>query len=223
MLYIVSTPIGNFKDITLRAIEVLKLCPIIITESPSDSLRLLRHLELVKKKVIKYNDNNKKVALKGILELLRAYDCAYISSAGTPGISDPGQDLVESARNSGIGTFVIPGPSALVSAIAMSGFRTREFSFISFPPKKSGQFINLLKKYQERGVLLSFFESTHRILKTLELLSENFPKANIFVAKEMTKIFEKYFKGNSVEVLEKFKSDPKNVKGEFVLIIDFSS
>ena len=157
-----------------------------------------------------------------VKEILEKGDVAYITSAGTPGISDPGQELVKIARNSNVGVRIIPGPSALVSAIAVSGIRARQFTFISFPPKKPGQLRNLLKDFEGKKEVLVFFESTHRILKTIEALSEIAPDSNLFIAKEMTKMFERYFSGKPDEVFDEMKKDAKSVRGEFVVICDFS-
>ena len=222
MLYIVSTPIGNLKDVSQRAIETLGLVDVIIAESPTDSMRLLNAYGILGKKIFKYNDRNKKGVSFKILELLKNNNVAYVSSAGTPGISDPGQDLVEMAYQAGIEVCVIPGPSALVSAVAMSGFRSRQFTFVSFPPKKTGQLEKLFKEQADRQETLVFFESPYRVLKTLEILFQAVPSAKVCVAKEMTKIFERYFRGGVGEVIEQIKSDPKNLKGEFVIVVDFS-
>jgi len=222
MLYIVATPIGNLQDISPRAIKTLSEVPFICAESIIDAMHLLNALGIEKKKILKYNDKNKKRALGQILETVKENDVAYITSAGMPGISDPGSDLVAQARKEGVPTCVIPGPSALSSAIALSGIRSREFTFISFPPKKDGQLKNVLAKYAEEKTVLVFFESTHRILKTLNVLKTNFPKAYVCVAKEMTKIFEEYISGTPQEVMDKFNKDPKKTKGEFTVIVDFS-
>jgi len=223
MLYIVSTPIGNLKDISERALDILRSVEVVIAESPNDSVKLLSAYEIKGKRIVKFNDRNKKQALGGILEIIKNQNCAYISSAGTPGISDPGQDLVDFARRNGVDVKVIPGPSALISAIAMSGMRARQFTFVSFPPKKQGQLKKLFEEFAGRKEVLVFFESTHRILKTLAVLAESFNSADVFVAKEMTKIFENYFQGKPVEIIEKFEQNPKSTKGEFVIVVDFSS
>jgi len=221
MLYVVSTPIGNLKDISERALEILRSVEVIIMESPQDSLKLLRAYDIPKKEIIKYNDRNKKVAIREIVATLKEKDAAYISSAGTPGVSDPGADLVKTARENGIETTVIPGPSALACAVAMSGMRLREFTFVSFPPKKPGQLRNFLRSFQEKKTAVIFFESTHRIIKTIEAIADIAPDAQVFVAKEMTKMFEKYFEGNPKEILAKFQEDSKNIKGEFTVIVNF--
>lgn len=220
MLYIVSTPIGNLKDISSRALEVLNSVDVILAESPMASLKLLSFYN-IKKEIIRYNDKNKKFASNKILKILKGKNAAYISSAGTPSISDPGQDLVKMGRENDIEVNVIPGPSALISAIAVSGIRAREFTFVSFPPKKQGQLKNLFLKYQKEKAVLAFFESPYRVLKTLKILNETTPESFVFVAKEMTKMFENYFWGAPKEVIDKISKNPKNLKGEFTIVVEF--
>lgn len=220
MLYIVSTPIGNLKDISSRALEILDSVDLILAESPTDSLRLLSHYG-IKKEIIRYNDKNKKAVIGRITKILKEKNVAYITSAGTPGISDPGQNLVKVARENNIGINVIPGASALVSAIAASGIRAREFTFVSFPPKKIRQLKKLFEKYKtEKGVLV-FFESPYRISKTINTLKEAAPDSYVFVAKEITKMFENYFYGKPEEVINRLSENSKNLKGEFTIIVDF--
>ncbi len=221
MLYIVSTPIGNLKDISQRALEILRSVKIIIAESPNDSVKLLNAYEIKGVKLFKYNDKNARSANQKVEEILKEQDVAYITSAGTPGISDPGQNIVDIAVRLGVKINVIPGPSALVSAIAASGIRAKQFTFISFPPKKPGQLRNLFKNFLEKKEILVFFESTYRIIKTIEAIKEVAPDCRLFVAKEITKTFERYFRGSPDDILKELKDDPKSARGEFVVIIDF--
>ena len=222
MLYIVSTPIGNLKDISQRALDTLGSVDAVAMESPTDSLRLLHAYGISGKKVVKYNDRNKKEVEKRMCELLVQGDVAYISSAGTPGISDPGQDLVALARSLGVEVRIVPGPSALVSAIVASGFRARQFTFVSFPPKRSGQLKKLFQEFLSREELLVFFESPYRIIKTLETLEGIAPQCKVCVAKEITKLFENYFIGDPDNVIEQLQKDAKQLRGEFVVVVDFS-
>ncbi len=222
-LYIVGTPIGNLKDITQRALEILKSAEFIIAESPSDSLRLLRHFEINPKKIIKYNDKNRQRAAAEIINILKTKNAAYLTSAGMPGISDPGADLAKECHKNSIKIILIPGPSALTSAIAISGIRAHSFGFESFIPKKQGQIEKLFQKYAEDKQVLVFFESPFRLLKTLGIIAKNFPITPVFVAKELTKIFENYFFGTASEIINKLKSDSKNIKGEFTVIINFTN
>jgi 16S rRNA (cytidine1402-2'-O)-methyltransferase len=221
MLYVVGTPIGNLKDITERAREVLRAVPVIIMESPQDSMRLVRAYALPQKEIIKYNERNRKGAEAKVLAALLEKDVAYITSAGMPGISDPGSDIVRLARDNGIAVTVVPGPSALTAALALSGLPIREFSFISFPPKKEGKSQKLFTEYAERKTTLVFFESPFRIVKTIAALEKTVPLARVFVAKELTKLFENLFEGTPADVLAQLAASPKNTKGEFVVVIAF--
>lgn len=138
MLYIVGTPIGNLGDITQRALEILRATPTIVMESPQDSMKLLRAFKLPQKNIIKFNERNKKAA-RGVVEhALLSGDVVYITSAGMPGISDPGADIVCLARACETPVTIIPGVSALTSAIALSGMTFHEFTFVGFLPKKAG-------------------------------------------------------------------------------------
>jgi 16S rRNA (cytidine1402-2'-O)-methyltransferase len=222
MLYIVSTPIGNLRDISERALDTLKTVDYIFAESPQDCMRLLNAYDIKGKKILKYNDNNKRAISAKLLDILQEHDAAYVTSAGTPGVSDPGQDLVAEARGMGIKINVIPGPSALVSAIAGSGIRARQFTFISFPPKKPGALKRVFEKYRDDETTLVFFESPFRILKTLAVLAHAVPECTVCAAKELTKMFENYFIGTPQQVIDELSSNAKNAKGEFVVIVDFS-
>ncbi|MFA6494997.1 MAG: 16S rRNA (cytidine(1402)-2'-O)-methyltransferase [Candidatus Paceibacterota bacterium] len=221
MLYIVGTPIGNLKDITERALEILRTVPVIIMESPQDSMRLVRAYALPQKEIIKYNERNRKRMEAEVLTVLQEKDAAYITSAGMPGISDPGEDLVRLARAHSVPVNVVPGPSALTAALALSGLPIREFSFISFPPKKEGQLKKLFVEYAERKTTLVFFESPFRIVKTIAALEKTVPDVRVFVAKELTKMFENSFEGMPADVLAQLATSPKNTKGEFVVVVAF--
>ncbi len=221
MLYIVGTPIGNLGDISDRMRKTLTDVDVIIMESIADSQKLLNILGIKGKKFIKYNEKNATSAMPAILEVLKKNNAAFVTSAGMPGISDPGAGLVRAARKAGIAIAVIPGPSALASAIAASGIRAKEFTFISFPPKKAGQLKHMFEKYSMQQTVLVFFESTFRIVKTMTALYEAVPDCFVCVAKEMTKIHEAYLEGTPAEVLNCFVSDTKLEKGEFVVLVDF--
>ncbi len=222
MLYIVGTPIGNLSDISQRGLETLRSVDVVIAESVADARKLLNAYDIKGKRVEKYNDRNKRTATQKIIELLKTFDAAYISSAGTPGISDPGTDLVRAARDKGITVRAIPGPSALTALLSVSGIRARQFTFLSFPPKKQGKLKKLFEEYKQREEVMIFFESTHRIVKTLNLLNDVSPDVHVFVGKEITKMFETYFEGTPSEVVAQLEKSPKNIKGEFSVIVDFS-
>ena len=220
-LYIVATPIGNLSDITFRAIEVLKSVDFVFCEDTRVTKRLLNyygintHLESYHK----FSDSNKK---NRIIELLKSgKNIAYVSDAGTPGISDPGEELVRIVSEEFDENIIcsIPGASSLITAISIAGFNCDRFNFLGFLPHKKGK-ETILKEIIESRVTNVFFESTHRILKTLERLKElGFQeKRNLVIARELTKKFETIYRGNLKEVLNNLRSGVS--KGEFVVIID---
>lgn len=222
-LYIVATPIGNLSDMTLRAIETLKNVDIIACEDTRVSGTLLKHFE-IKKPLLSLHQHSSDFAIENIIkELSNGKDVAYISDNGTPGISDPGQRLVQSVRlkaqneNLKIKIVPIPGPSALTAAISVSGLIEKEFHFIGFLPKKKGRQTQF-KELALSNIPFIFYESAFRIEKTLkdimEYLGEN---TQVFIGREMTKMFEEYWGGNIVEVISSFGEH--KIKGEFVVIV----
>jgi 16S rRNA (cytidine1402-2'-O)-methyltransferase len=216
-LYLVGTPIGNLEDITLRALRVLRDSPIVIVEKWSDSVKLLKSYDITPPQVINYDENNHHRALPKILATLEHSDAAYITSAGMPGVSDPGARLVEACRAHNILVLPIPGASALTTAIATAGL-PGPYLFTSFLPRKESHLLKLLAKVSEQQESLVAYESTHRISKTLHIIATHYPEATLFVGKEMTKQFERYLVGTVSEISEQFKTEPKLSKGEFTLI-----
>ena len=218
-LYIVATPIGNLGDITLRALRVLKEVDFILAENPKKSLRLLNFYN-IRKPILKFHQHTKEKETKKILNLLRkGKNLAFISEAGTPGISDPGGKLVEKVREK-LGKEVkiipIPGPSALTCIISVSGFPTDRFLFLGFLPKKKKR-KEFLREILNSKYPVVFFESPYRILKTLEELKNLNPNLKIVVGRELTKKFETIYWGKIGDVIEKIKKE--KIKGEFVVII----
>jgi len=228
MLYLVGTPLGNLGDMTPRAIEVLKACPVILVEKWTDSIKLLKYFEIGQKEIINFDERNQKRVTPKILEKLKkglfagqaGEDVALITSAGMPGVSDPGAYLVSACHEEGIPVIPVPGPSALSTAISVSGF-TGSFWFVEFLPRTRGKIVKLLKQAEELETNLVCFESTHRIEKTLVLINEIYPEAKIFLGKEMTKKFEHYLVDNASNFLQKIKADKSFTKGEFTLVIHF--
>ena len=219
-LYLVGTPIGNLKDITLRALEVLRFVPVLLVESPSDSRPLLNAYDIHPQKIIKYNDANRHRVTPAILKILKTQDAALITSAGVPGVSDPAAELVRECRARGIPVVPVPGPSALSTAIAASGFRG-PFLFIEFFPRKQGEMKTLLAKTERDGYKLVFFESPYRTIKTLAVIGECAPAVSVCIGREMTKKFETYLFGKASELQERLQSDRNSLKGEFTVIIGF--
>jgi 16S rRNA (cytidine1402-2'-O)-methyltransferase len=232
-LYIVATPIGNLKDIALRALEALKEADIILCEDTRQTIKLLNHFE-ISKPLVSYFQHSKISKIDYIISLLESgKNLALVTDAGTPGISDPGNKLVsllvdqfdslkqktnsESELKNYLTISPIPGPSAVTAALSISGFPTDKFVFMGFPPHKKGR-EKFFKEVAEAKYTVIFYESVHRILKALgqlkNVLSED---RKIVVCRELTKQFEAIYRGNIDEVLEQLKND--KVKGEFVVVI----
>ncbi|MCB1114467.1 MAG: 16S rRNA (cytidine(1402)-2'-O)-methyltransferase [Chlamydiia bacterium] len=218
MLYLVATPIGNLGDMSHRAVEVLKEVDQILCEDTRTSQVLLNRYD-IKKPLKPYHKFNEKEAEQAILSRLKeGKSIALISDAGTPGISDPGETLVKGALENDLKVTAIPGPSAFLMALQLSGFELSPFQFVGFLPKKSGE----LKKYLTEILLYNgvsvAYESPHRLIKLLELLP---PKREISVSRELTKKFEETKRGTADSLLSHFKEHPP--KGEFVVVINKGS
>ena len=218
-LYLVATPIGNLKDLGFRALETLKQVPIIICERPTHSLKLLNYFEITNKRLISYTEANKNHQIPFILRLLENQDAALIVDAGTIGVSDPGPELIDKARSKGIKIISIPGPSAITSAIALTGERIDKFLFVGFLPKKKKDLTNFIEISKNNNFWLAGYEAPHRLTKTLEFLASNFSNSYVVLVSEISKIYEKVIKGKPQEILEQFSKDPKLEKGEFVIFI----
>ena len=219
-LYLVATPIGNLEDITLRALEVLKKVDLVACEDTRTTNRLLSHYG-IKKKLISIHQHNEKNKTEILMnDLLNGKSIAYVSDAGTPAISDPGAFLVNQALKFGFKVSPIPGPSSLVAAFSASGIVSTQFQFYGFLPNASSKAKKLLKTIYNQPLPTIFFESPHRILKTLSLVREIFgPNHEIFVARELTKIYETIYKDNVLSIIDRLESYPKEQKGEFVIIL----
>jgi len=215
-LFIVSTPIGNLKDITFRAIEILKEVNLIACEDTRVASILLNHYE-IKKELISLNAVNETHRIENILGRIESGNsCALISDAGTPGISDPGVRLISAAIERGIEVVPIPGPSALITALTISGLPTNSFVFEGFIPQKKGRQKKLSElSKEERTIVL--YESTYRIEKLLNELNEHMPERLVVVCRELTKKFEETWRGTPSEILASFGE--KVSKGEFVVVI----
>ncbi|MCC6255294.1 MAG: 16S rRNA (cytidine(1402)-2'-O)-methyltransferase [Ignavibacteriaceae bacterium] len=215
-LYIVSTPIGNLKDITLRAIETLKEVAFILCEDTRTSSNLLNHFE-IKKELISLNAFNEKNKIEFIVNrILSNQTAALISDAGTPLISDPGVRLVSSCIKNGIEIIPVPGASALIAALSMSGLPTDSFVFEGFIPQKKGRQTKLKELALEPKTIV-LYESTYRIEKLLNELNEYLPERFVVVCREITKKFEETWRGFPKELLDSF---PERIsKGEFVVVI----
>ena len=214
-LFVVATPIGNLEDITLRALRVLREVGLIAAED-TRTTRILLRKHGITTRLISYNEHNMAVRTPKLLAVLESSDVALVSEAGTPGVSDPGHQLIVAALQAGLPVVSIPGPSAVVAALTTSGLPMREFTFIGFLPRRSGERRRALSKLAGEPRTLVCFESPHRVLRTLEDIYATLGDRRIAVCRELTKAFEEVFRGSVSEALLHF-AEPR---GEFTLVID---
>lgn len=221
--YIVATPIGNMEDITLRAISVLKNVDLILCEDTRETKKILQKYE-IEKQTMSYHAKSKLSKTDKIFELLReGKDMALVSDAGTPGISDPGALLVSRIKENtylrdSVNVIPVPGASAVITALSASGLPTHEFTFLGFLPHKKGR-ETIFKEIAEAKRTMVFYESPHRILKTLESLIKFCPNKKVCVARELTKIYEEFKTGSPKEILEYFLENKEKQRGEFTVIV----
>lgn len=217
-LYICPTPIGNLKDISLRIIEVFKESDYIAAEDTRHSGKLLEHLE-ISKPFISYHEHNYKSKGEEIIGLLkRGKKIALVSDAGMPGISDPGSQLVKECIEEGIDFTVLPGPTALINALVLSGLNTDKFSFQGFLPSKASEKKEELERVKYLRETLIFYEAPHRLVKTLESMLDILGNRKIAISREITKLYEETIRMNIEESIDYFKA--KKPRGEFVLVVE---
>lgn len=215
-LYIVATPIGNLEDITLRALRVLKEVDIIAAEDTRQTLKLLNHYNITKH-LISYHRHNEEIKSKIIIEKLKnAENIALVSDAGTPGISDPGEEVIKLAIEENIEVIPIPGACAMINALICSGINTNEFSFLGFLPLNKKLRRDKLEEIKESNKTIIIYEAPHKMSNTLKDLKEAIGNRQVVLAREITKVHEEFIRGSIDELIEKFN----NLKGEFVIIID---
>jgi len=216
VLYIVATPIGNLEDITIRAVRILKECDYVAAEDTRHVQILLNKYD-IKKPTISFHAWSDQRKLSQLLQLLQeGKNIALVSDAGTPGISDPGYVLVKAAIEANIQVIPIPGPSAFLAALSASGLPTHQFVYFGFLPMKKGR-QTLLETFKSEERTIIFYESPHRLLKTLTEFAQKFPDRPMVVARELTKIYEEFFRGTPQQALEHFQK--KTPKGEFVIML----
>ena len=213
-LYIVATPIGNLEDITLRALRVLKEVCLIAAEDTRTTRKLLAH-HTIHTPLTSYHDHNRKQKLPAILQALEKGDVALVSDAGTPSISDPGLELVQAAAERGIPVLSIPGPSAVTTALAVSGLPADRFLFLGFLPRRKGERQALLQSIAGLPYPLVIFEAPHRLRQTLADLREIMGDRPLAAVREATKLYEEVFRGTLSQGLEHFAQP----RGEFTLVI----
>lgn len=220
-LYIISTPIGNLGDITYRAVEILKSLPFVLAEDTRESVKVFNRYD-IKTQLISYRDQNHEKIISKIKEKLdMGLNLGLISDCGTPLISDPGFKLVRELRDTGYTVESIPGPSALISALSISGLPTDKFTFLGFLPKSDSKRKDILKKYLDIGDTVILYESPKRVLSLLQLIDDCTKENTVVLAKDLTKFREEVLSGQSVELMSllkdrDFESHPH---GEFVVLI----
>jgi len=217
-LYLVATPIGNLSDISYRAVKTLEEADFIAAEDTRITRGLLEHLGIKKPLVSYYRHNSRTSGEKILLRMLKGENCALVTDAGTPGISDPGEDLVCLCVNENIPVILIPGPNAAVSALAVSGLDTGRFTFEGFlPADKKKRYLHLNELMTEKRTMV-FFEAPHKLKRTLACMFKFFGDRRISISREMTKIYEETLRMTLTEAIEHFND--KQPRGEFVLVVE---
>lgn len=216
-LYVIATPIGNLEDITLRAIRILKEVKLIAAEDTRKTKRLLDHYD-IQTPMTSYYEHNKMTKLGYLLRFLETDDLALVSEAGMPGISDPGYELIVAAAKQGIPVVPVPGSSAIVAALAVSGLPTNQFIYLGFLPRKKSERVRLLEQVSVEPRTLVAFEAPHRLLDALQDLLGVLGDRRIAIVRELTKLHEEVFRGTTSEAIKHFQQP----KGEFTLVMEGS-
>lgn len=214
MLYLVGTPIGNLEDITLRALRVLREVPLIAAEDTRKTRRLLDRYD-IDTRLTSFHDHSSDAKLARLLEHMKTQDLALVSEAGMPNISDPGHDLVAAAIEDSITVVPIPGPTAAVSAVAVSGLPTAQFTFVGFLPRKSSDRRKLLSSVLAQSRTVVAYEAPHRLMAALRDIDALAPDVGVAICRELTKIHEEVFLGTASEARRHFT----NPRGEFTLVV----
>ncbi len=217
-LYLVATPIGNLEDVSPRALRILQEAHMVACEDTRHTQILLRRYEIRAKHLTSYNEFNHKRQVSVLVgQLDRGWDVALVSDAGTPALSDPGEALVAAAVAAGHDVVAIPGPNAAIAALVASGLPTREFTFLGFLPKKSGERRRRLAALIEEGRTIVVYESPYRVDDTLADLAAVAPGARVAVARELTKLHEEFVRGTAPEVAARYAA--QRPKGEITIVI----
>ena len=216
MLYVVATPIGNLEDITLRAIKVLKNVDLIAAEDTRHTLKLLNHLEITKP-LISYHRHNEEIKTEILVQkLLDGQTIALVSDAGTPGISDPGEEIIKKCIEEQIQVIPVPGACAMINALIASGIDTKEFYFLGFLPLNKKLRKNKLEEIKNNEKTIILYEAPHKLMTTLKDLAEILENRQVVLARELTKIHEEFIRGTITEIIQ----NAENLKGEMVLILE---
>lgn len=220
-LYVIATPLGNLKDITLNAIEKLKEVDLILAEDTRVSINLLRHYEINNKLESYHKFNEKSETIRVINYLKEGKNIALITDAGTPTISDPGSILVNECIKNNLKVTSIPGPSAVITALSVSGFNINSFTFYGFLSREKGNIIKELKIIiNDSSTLAVIYESPKRIIKTLNIINEVLKNPNICICNDLTKKFERIYYGKLETVLEELENNDNKELGEYVIVIE---
>lgn len=218
MLYICGTPIGNLEDMTYRVVRVLSEVDLIAAEDTRQSVKLLNHFD-IKTPLTSYYEHNKDVKGPQLIKLLQeGKDIALVTDAGMPGISDPGEDLIKLCYKNNVPVTVVPGPTAVVTALVLSGLNSRSYIFEGFLPRNKKQRAEVLERLVDESRTTVFYEAPHHLVDTLDSIYKTVGDRNIAVARELTKKHETVNRGAVGEVLEYFKENEP--KGEFVLVLE---
>ncbi|MEO8394384.1 MAG: 16S rRNA (cytidine(1402)-2'-O)-methyltransferase [Chloroflexota bacterium] len=215
-LYIVATPIGNLEDITLRALRILQSVSLIAAEDTRHSRKLLSHFN-IHTRLTSYHEHNMQSKTAALLDSLAVGDVAIITDAGTPGISDPGYELIAQALEMGIRVIAIPGANAITTSLSASGLPTDSFRFYGFPPRKDGELRSYLAERAAFPETLIFYESPNRLVKTLSVMREVLGDRPAVVGLEVTKLFEEFARGTLSELIVHFEREP--IRGEVTLLV----
>lgn len=216
-LYIVSTPLGNLEDVTLRALRILKEVDLIAAEDTRHSLKFLNHFGIKKPLISYWGEKEKLKAAETLRRLKDGQSVALISDAGTPGISDPGTLLIQRAIEEDVPVVPVPGPSAVIAALSLSGFRTEEFTFCGFLPARQTQRKNVLSRISLEERTLVFYEAPHRVREALDDFAEIMGERNVVVIKELTKFYEEVLRGTVNAVRERLEQS--TIAGEYVIVL----
>lgn len=217
-IYVIATPIGNLEDITLRALRILKEVPLIVCEDTRESLKILKRYD-IKGQLVSYYKPREKERIPLILKELRnGKDIALITDSGTPLISDPGSLLIREAIKEGFKIVPVPGPSAVTTALMVSGFEANSFTFAGFPPRGEKELKNHVAKLLEETHPVVLFERANRVKRLLGIIAKIDKKRNILIAREMTKMHEEFLRGTAEELQGILEG--KELKGEVTIVID---
>ena len=218
-IYLVATPIGNLEDITFRAIKILKEVDLIAAEDTRHTLKLLNYYE-ISKPLISYHRHNEEIKSDILIEkVLKGENIAIVTDAGTPGISDPGEEIVKEAIKQNIEVIPIPGACAFVNALITSGLNTKQFSFYGFLPINKKLRKNAFEKILKENKTIIIYEAPHKLQKTLQDILNNIGDIHCVIAKELTKIHESFFRGKVSELISEFNE----AKGEYIILLDLNN